>query len=142
MLFVHEQLFFVVRVAMITLVIKTFIHHLVFASILRKISIHTFLVLTHDHCFLGYFTDPGKKKVRFLETTMLSNSSYVDDKKKTISLSSAKTPAARNAVYKGLFVNALATAMYEFGDYKAKNDVTIIDVDDMRELVRPMPIYN
>ncbi|MDB4922033.1 hypothetical protein [Mucilaginibacter sp.] len=114
----------------------------VFASILRKIGIHTILVLTHDHCFLGYFLDQDKKKVRFLETTMLSNSSYVDDKKKTISLSSAKTPAAKNAVYKRLFATAVATAMYEFNDYKSKNDVTIIDVDDMRELVRPMPIYN
>ncbi len=113
----------------------------VFASILRKIGIHTFLVLPPGHCFLGYYADQGKTKIRYLETTMLSESSYVDNTKKTISLSSAKTPAAKTAVYKGLFINAIATATGEFAQDKSKGDVLTIDVDDMRELVRPMPIY-
>jgi hypothetical protein len=113
----------------------------VFASILRKIGIHTFLVLPPGHCFLGYYADQGKTKIRYLETTMLSESSYVDNTKKTISLSNAKTPAAKTAVYKGLFVNAIVTATGEFAQDKSKGDVLTIDVDDMRELVRPMPIY-
>jgi hypothetical protein len=114
---------------------------IVFASILRKIGIHTFLVLPPGHCFLGYYADAGKTKVRYLETTMLSESSYIDNKKKTISLSSAKTAAAKTAVYKGLFINAIATASSEFDQSKSKGNILTIDVDNMRELVRPMPIY-
>jgi hypothetical protein len=37
-------------------------------------------------------------------------------------------------------VRSMGKLVDEFGDYKAKNDVTIIDVDDMRELVKPMPV--
>jgi hypothetical protein len=114
----------------------------VFASILRKISIHTVLVLTHDHCFLGYYTDNDKTKIRYLETTMLSESNYYNSKKKLVSLSAAKTPAARTAAYESLFIQAVNYAGLEFEKYIANNDVKVIDVDQMREYVKPMPIYN
>ncbi|WP_299584237.1 hypothetical protein [Mucilaginibacter sp.] len=115
---------------------------IVFASILRKIGIHTFLVLPPGHCFLGYYADNAKTKVRYLETTMLSESGYIDSKNKTILLSAAKTPAAKTVVYKELFIAAIKSASIEFAQEKAKNSVQTIDVDEMRELVRPMPIYS
>lgn len=114
---------------------------IVFASILRKISVHTVLVLVPGHCFLGFYTDEGKTKINFLETTMLSETNYYLNKKIT-NLSSAKTPAAKNKAYLALFIQALQQGNSEFAEHKAKNEVTLIDVDQCREVVSPMPIYN
>lgn len=101
----------------------------VFASILRKIGISPLMVLIPGHCFLGYYTDKTKKNVAFLETTLLSNSELLDK---------AKTPAEKTKAYIGQFNYALASGM---ATYKKQNlkDVRIIDVDKIREYVKPIP---
>ena len=101
----------------------------VFASILRKIGISPLMVLIPGHCFLGYYTDKTKKNVAFLETTLLSNSMYLDK---------AKTAAEKNKAYIEQFNLALASGM---DTYKKQNlkDVRLIDVDKYRAYVKPIP---
>jgi hypothetical protein len=97
--------------------------------------------LVPGHCFLGFYTNEGKTKINFLETTMLSETNYYVNKKIT-NLSAAKTPAAKTKAYLALFIRAVQRGNSEFDEHKAKNEVTIIDVDQCREVVSPMPIYN
>jgi hypothetical protein len=102
----------------------------VFASILRAINISTVMVLTHDHCFLGFYTSKKKDKIFYLETTMLSASDIIDQ---------AKIPAKKNQAYVDQFIKAVKYAAKEHDDYKAKNDLTEIDVDYCKNFVRPLP---
>ena len=41
------------------------------ASVLRKIGIDTFLMLTPNHCYIGFFTDAARQNMVGLETTMM-----------------------------------------------------------------------
>jgi len=41
------------------------------ASVLRKIGIDTFLMITPNHCYIGFFTDAKREKMAGLETTMM-----------------------------------------------------------------------
>lgn len=41
------------------------------ASVLRKIGIDVFLMLTPNHCYIGFYTDKDRKQMAGLETTML-----------------------------------------------------------------------
>ena len=102
----------------------------VFASLLRAIGISTTMVLTHDHCFLGFYTSGKKDHIVYLETTMLSASDIID---------AAKTPAKKNKAYVDQFLYAVKYANKEYTDYKTANDVTEIDVDYYRSFVRPLP---
>ncbi|MEL7162722.1 MAG: hypothetical protein AAFN92_18330, partial [Bacteroidota bacterium] len=49
----------------------------VFASILRRIGISAGFVLVPGHCFLVFSADAEGKDLRFLETTLLSNASFL-----------------------------------------------------------------
>lgn len=102
----------------------------VFASILRAINISTVMVLTHNHCFLGFYTSKKKDKILYLETTMLSASDMIDQ---------AKTPEQKKKAYVEQFLKAVKVANKEFDDYKAANDLTVIDVNYYRSFVRPLP---
>lgn len=103
----------------------------VLASILRAIDISTVMVLTHDHCFLGFYTSNKKdRKLLYLETTMLDKSDIIDQ---------AKTPAKKNQAYVDQFIKAIQYAGKEYNDYKAANDLTEIDVTYYRNFVRPLP---
>jgi hypothetical protein len=44
-----------------------------FASVLRRISLDPVLVLTPTHCFVGFYLDRGHQRWNFLETTLLGN---------------------------------------------------------------------
>ena len=101
----------------------------VFASILRKIGISPLMVLIPGHCFLGYYTDKTKKNVAFLETTLLSNTLYLDK---------AKTPAEKTKAYIEQFNLALASGMDTYKKQSLK-DVRLIDVDKYRAYVKPIP---
>lgn len=101
----------------------------VFASILRKIGISPLMVLVPGHCFLGYYTDKTKKNVAFLETTLLSNSDY---------LNKAKTPAEKKQAYMDQFNLALASGMATYKKQSLK-DVRLVDVDKSRQYVKPIP---
>lgn len=103
----------------------------VFASLLRAINISTVMVLTHNHCFLGFYTNRKKNKILYLETTMLSNSDIIDQ---------VKTPAKKNQAYVDQFMQAVKYASNkEYPEYKAANDLVEIDVDYYRDFVRPLP---
>lgn len=102
----------------------------VFASILRAMSISTTMVLTHDHCFLGFYTSSKKDHIVYLETTMLSASDIIDQ---------AKTPTKKNKAYVEQFLQAVKYANKEHDDYKAANDITEVDVNYYRNFVRPLP---
>lgn len=43
----------------------------VWVSMLRKIGIDAFLVVTANHCYAGFYTDPQRKNVYAVETTLL-----------------------------------------------------------------------
>ncbi len=48
------------------------------ASVLRKIGIDVFLMLTPNHCYIGFFTDAERKNMVGLETTMLGQARKCD----------------------------------------------------------------
>lgn len=103
----------------------------VFASLLRAINISTVMVLTHNHCFLGFYTSRKRDKILYLETTMLANSDIIDQ---------AKTPSKKNQAYVDQFMKAVKYASHkEYPEYKAANDLVEIDVDYYRGFVRPLP---
>lgn len=103
----------------------------VFASLLRAINISTVMVMTHNHCFLGFYTSRKRDKILYLETTMLSNSDIIDQ---------AKTPAKKNQAYVDQFMKAVKYASNkEYPEYKAANDLVEVDVDYYRSFVRPLP---
>jgi hypothetical protein len=103
----------------------------VFASLLRAINISTVMVLTHNHCFLGFYTSRKKDKILYLETTMLSHSDIIDQ---------VKTPAKKNQAYVDQFLKAVKYASTkEYPEYSAANDLVEIDVDYYRDFIRPLP---
>jgi len=103
----------------------------VFASLLRAINISTVMVLTHNHCFLGFYTSRKKNKILYLETTMLANADIIDQ---------VKTPSKKNQAYVDQFMQAVKYASNkEYPEYKAANDLVEIDVDYYRNFVRPLP---
>jgi len=103
----------------------------VFASLLRAINISTVMVLTHNHCFLGFYTSRKRDKIVYLETTMLSNSDIIDQ---------VKTASKKNQAYVEQFMQAVKYATNkEYPEYKAANDLVEIDVDYYRGFVRPLP---
>jgi hypothetical protein len=103
----------------------------VFASLLRAINISTVMVLTHNHCFLGFYTSRKRDKIVYLETTMLSNSDIIDQN---------KAANKRNQAYVEQFMQAVKYATNkEYPEYKAANDLVEIDVDYYRGFVRPLP---
>lgn len=102
----------------------------VFASILRKIGIHSVLVMTSNHCFLGYYTDMDRNRISYLETTLLSNSQLIDE---------AKTPAEKKEAYTKQFIYARLKGAENYKNYKAANDLLTVDVDAYRNYVKPIP---
>ncbi len=77
-----------------------------FASLLRKIGLNTFLMLTSDHAFLGVdLTEDGKNRV-YIETTL------ADD---------------------GTLEEALEAGTDNVKNYKAKKDLVTVDVDNWRD---------
>lgn len=105
----------------------------VFASILRKIGINPFMILVPGHCFLGYSIDKDKTKYHFLETTMLSDDTY---------LAKAKTATEKQKAYISEFLEAQDYAAKEYEKYSSDKSVNAIDVSEYRKLIKPIPIYN
>jgi hypothetical protein len=91
------------------------------------------MILVPGHCFLGYSIDRGKTKYHFLETTMLSDDTYI---------SKAKTPAEKQKAYVNEFLDAQIYAGKEYDKYASEKTVNAIDVSDYRKLIKPIPIYN
>lgn len=114
---------------------------IVFASILRALHIHSVIELTPTRCFLEYYTDDAKTKIKYVETSMLSQSSYVDKKtKKTMTLDKAKTNDEKNKIFTGLFLAAVDKGSIEHKESELNNTNTVVDIDAMRDLIKkPIP---
>lgn len=105
---------------------------IVMASILKKIGISTVMVLVPGHCFLGYYPVRGGKKIKYVETTLLSNDDF---------LSAAQTAAQKKAAYKKQFEAAVETATEEYAQYKGQSGTHRLSVDELRKMVKPIPFY-
>ena len=76
------------------------------ASLLRKIELNTYLMLTSDHAFLGVdLTEDGKNRI-YIETTMMDDSSLED---------------------------AIEAGKDNVKTYKAKKDLMTVDVNQWRD---------
>lgn len=103
---------------------------IVFASILRATGIATTLVLTSNHCFLGFKTSPDSNNLIYLETTLLSDSEFI---------AVAKTAKAKDEAYLKQFFKAIEVGKANYKSSYAKNNITEIDVDYYRRFLRPLP---
>ena len=102
-----------------------------FASVLRKIGIDTFLVVVPGHMFVGYYIDENNEYFNFLETTMLGKtdiSKYTDDNsflgklKSKTGIGNTRATAARDS-----FLAATEAANKEYEDVD-DDDLTIINI--------------
>lgn len=107
---------------------------IVFASILKRIGINPLLVIVPGHCFLGYYVidDAGKVRTKFLETTMLGEEG---------NLSKCYSNDTKNKEYIRIFKEAQKYAMSTYLKDKANGSVTIVDVNEERKRVDPIPVY-
>ncbi len=105
---------------------------IVFASILRKMEISPVLIITSDHCFLGYYTDQKKTKISYLETTMLGDDDII---------SANKNKAKINDAYWQQFQKARDAGELAYKKYSAVGDVIEVDIDKARKLISPIPFY-
>ncbi len=94
---------------------------IVFATILRSMNIHSVMVLTSKHCLLGYYTDAKRKNITYLETTMLAGG------------------GKGNAGASKQFELAREKGQENYEEASERNDITIVDVEDSRKYVRPLP---
>lgn len=122
----------------------------VFASVLRRISLDPVLVLTPTHCFLGFYLDREHQRWAFLETTLLGNTEISDsalDPQLWASLSGLLGPNALVSQILSLkaFAYALQVGMKNFNEIqqnlKTYNlEYQLIDVSTARLAVGVMPI--
>lgn len=103
----------------------------VFASILRNIGIDPLLIIVEGHCFLGYYTSKDKKtrKIKFLETTMLSDSG---------NLHKAKNRVEENKEYLNIFKNAQIEGKNAYNENISKY-LLVIDIAEERKRIKPIP---
>jgi hypothetical protein len=91
-----------------------------FCSVLKKIGIHTLIIFTPGHAFLGYYSDNAKTKLNLLETTMVGNPQYTFEN-------------AQNTRIEELKLNSNKFTNSDFFD-----GYLIIDVDKSREIIKPI----
>lgn len=125
---------------------------ILFASILKRIGFRTVLVTVPGHCFLGYYANDNTENIRYLETTMMSNSTFIDNPKVAVKkyadilakfLPKDNKLSLANKAYYLEFLNARAE-----GDAKFKKNmekygskyVTQLDVNELRKYVKPIPV--
>lgn len=102
----------------------------VFASILRRIGISTKIVLVPGHCFLGFYTNSKYSDIEFLETTMLSRSNFINQ---------AESEEELRAAYINQFSEAIVAGGAAYKMANENGSVTMIDVDDARKKIQPIP---
>ncbi len=100
----------------------------VLASILKKIGIKPVMVLVPGHCFLGFYTDEEKNNIAFLETTMLASKDVINPKTKKV-----EQTAFSAALVKG-------KQQYQKHTQGNSNSVEIIDLEEARRKVKPLPV--
>lgn len=134
------------------------------ASILKKIGINPFLVVTPGHMYLGYYTTQDKSKIQLLETTMVGNvdlSEIHEDEKYVYNLNKYRayiTDNTYNGYFKNLYtldyvkkeiseVSFLAATLINIDSWNSNlskfNDnnnyqYKTFDIDELRQVVQPI----
>ncbi len=110
-----------------------------FASLLRKVGIEPFLVMTPGHCYLGFSLDEKQERLLAIETTMLGDATEDDGSHESLDLlETAVEEDLRNESSWFSFSNALAaaTADLEENDEKFASedepDYMIINIAEAR----------
>lgn len=126
----------------------------VFASVLKRMGIRPVLITVPGHCFLGYYTGDTTSNMRFLETTMLSDNTFLSNPKTSVQkyndILTKVVPrgvklSETNKAYYLEFLNA-QTAGYNA--YKKNMEkygtqyVTLLGVNSLRQYVKPIPVYD
>lgn len=108
-------------------------------SLLRKIGINAFLVVTSDHCYAGFFADREQKLCFAIETTLLGEEVDPDALEVDELFDAAVTDDVREPHSFASFVAAvqMATARLNAGLAQDKSgqesDFLIIDIAEMRK---------
>jgi hypothetical protein len=126
----------------------------VFASILKRMGIRPVLITIPGHCFLGYYTnDTTTSDVHFVETTMLSGTTFISNPKASIQkysniLAQLLPPGVKlsdlNKAYYLEFCNAQVVGADEFKKSIQKygrQAITLLNVNELRQYVKPIPLY-
>jgi hypothetical protein len=127
----------------------------VFASVLKRMGIRPVMITVPGHCFLGYYADDTTiTNIHFLETTMLSGSTFISNPKATVQkyndLLTKLIPkgvklSELNKAYYLEFFNAQAEGANKFKKNMEKYGskyVNLLDVSDLRKYVKPIPLYD
>lgn len=103
---------------------------IVLATLLRAMGISTTLELTHDHCFVGFYTSGNLgRNLVYLNPEALSNADKID----------AVTGKDKNNAYIAQFMAAIESARKEHARYAVDNDLREIDLGHCRPYVQPLP---
>jgi hypothetical protein len=116
-------------------------------------GIKPLLINVPGHCFLGYYLDDEETKIRFLETTMVSNDRYIKNPKAQIVSKSYEIYRQNipqnlklsdlNKAYYAEFYDALVSAKSTYDKNIEKNSsrVVVINVEKQRQFIKPIPYY-
>jgi transposase len=125
----------------------------VFASILKRIGLRPVMVTVPRHCFLGYYADDTTTtNIRFLETVLLSDDTYLTNPKVSVQKNSealaqllpksTKFSELNKAYYlEFLKARSSATATFEKNLRENPQYVKFLIVNDLRKSVKPIPVY-
>lgn len=123
----------------------------VLASILRKMGIHSALMIVKGHCFLKYYRkdddkDGNRRDPVYLETTILDAESIINSAKDKARLQKNKKKSLEiiNQGYIKQFEAAQRIAFEEYQDFENKKEIyDIIDVDlERQHVTKPIPFYS
>jgi hypothetical protein len=104
---------------------------IVFASILREMSIHALLDITPTHCILGYYRDEGRgSDIKYIETTLLSDEQGIVD---------APNDRQKDSAYHVHFKHAQEEGQHVHDSNKKNNTLIEVDVDLARNKVSGLP---
>lgn len=126
----------------------------VFASVLKRIGLRPVMVTVPHHCFLGYYAnDTTTTNIHFLETTLLSDDTYLTNPKTSVQKNSEALAkllpkgtkfSELNKAYYLEFLNARIRGTATFDDNIKKygaESVKLLIVNDLRKSVKPIPVY-
>ena len=91
------------------------------ASILKKIDIKPFLVLSPGHMYLGFYTNENKTHFRLLETTWIGWIDY----------ESSSLEELENH-----FINSMDNQVEDYN--KNRNSYHVIDIEEARKMIKPI----
>jgi hypothetical protein len=101
------------------------------ASLLRGMGLNSVMLVSHDHCLVGFYANnkPGKKLI-CLETVMLVDSEKID---------AAKTAKQKSEAYVAEFLEAVKIGAESYAESKTTNDMKEIDLKQSRNVVQALP---